>query len=261
MLLVLLNLSAFMKTWADQLQLIVYFEMNADTQAIERMEKELAARPEVAHITFVSPEEALSLLEGSLEGQDGILYGLQDNPLPASLEIELHKPYLTTEAVRKFAAGITRSSPVADVEYGQRWLERFIAFFELARLTCLVLGIFVIIFTYCIIANTIRLMVYSRRDEIEIMKLIGAGNLMVKFPFWLEGALQGAGGASVALLIITGVEKLAMNNLTSLLHFYLGSGNYVFLDWPMTATVIADGALLGLAGSFFSVNRLDALYN
>ena len=261
MLLVLLNLSAFMETWADQLQVIVYFEMNAEPEAMERVEKELAARPEVERVTHVSPEEALSLLKRSLEGQDGILYGLQDNPLPASLEIKLRKNYLTTEAVESFVEGMPRSSPVADIEYGQRWLERFIAFFELARLICLVLAVFLIIFTYCIVANTIRLMVYSRRDEIEIMKLLGAGSLMIKFPFWLEGALQGACGAALSLLIIVGVENLAMDNLATLLHFYLGSGRYVFLDWPMAMTAAAAGALLGLAGSFFSVNRLDAQYN
>lgn len=261
MLLVLLNLSAFMETWADQLQVIVYFEMNAAPEAMERVEKELAARPEVERVTHVSSEEALSLLKRSLEGQDGILYGLQDNPLPASLEIKLRKHYLTTGAVESFVEGMTRSPPVADIEYGQRWLERFIAFFELARLICLVLAVFLIIFTYCIVANTIRLMVYSRRDEIEIMKLIGAGSLMIKFPFWLEGALQGACGAAMALLIIVGVEKLAMDNLATLLNFYLGSGGYVFLDWPMAAAATAAGALLGLAGSFFSVNRLDAQYN
>lgn len=261
MLLLLLNLSAFMETWADQLQIIVYFEMSAEPEEMERVQQELAARPEVEHITRVSPAEALTLLQGSLDGQDGILFGLPNNPLPASLEIKLRKPYLTTEAVEIFVDGITRSPPIADIEYGQRWLERFVAFFELARLLCMVLGVFLIIFTYCIIANTIRLMVYSRRDEIEIMKLIGAGSWMIKFPFWLEGALQGACGAAIALLLIIGVETLAMDNLATLLHFYLGSGNYVFLDWPMTAVVIAAGALLGLAGSFFSVNRLDAHYN
>jgi cell division transport system permease protein len=261
MLLVLLNLSAFMQTWADQLQIIVYFEMQASAKDMQRFEKEIEARPEVEQVRHVSPEEAMRLLKGALEGQDGILYGLPDNPLPASLEIRLHKPYLTNDAVEAFVAGITRAPPVADIEYGQRWLERFIAFFELARLTCLLLGVFLIIFTYCIIANTIRLMVYSRRDEIEIMKLVGAGSLMVKFPFWLEGALQGACGAALALLIVLGVEKLAMHNLATLLHFYLGSGSYVFLDWPMAAAITAAGALLGLAGSFFAVNHLDAHYS
>jgi cell division transport system permease protein len=261
MLLVLLNLSAFMETWADQLQIIVYYEMHAEPAAMERVRQNLAARPEVERVTAVSPAEALTLLQGSLEGQDGILYGLHENPLPASLEIKLKKPYLTTDAVKQFVDTITRSPPIADIEYGQRWLERFIAFFELARLTCLVLGVFLIIFTYCVIANTIRLMVYSRRDEIEIMKLVGAGSLMIKFPFWLEGALQGACGAGVALLIIVCVEKLAMDNLATLLHFYLGSGKYVFLNVPMAAVLLAAGALLGLAGSFFAVNRLDAHYN
>jgi cell division transport system permease protein len=261
MLLVLLNLSAFMETWADQLQIIVYFEMQAEPEEMERVQQELASRPEVEHITYVSPAEALTLLQGSLDGQNGILQGLPNNPLPASLEMKLKKPYLTTEAVEKFAESITRAPPIDDIEYGQRWLEKFTAFFELARLTGLVLGVFLIIFTYSIIANTIRLMVYSRRDEIEIMKLIGATSLMIKFPFWLEGALQGACGAAVALLIIVGVEKLAMDNLATLLHFYLGSGNYVFLNMPMAATVTTAGALLGLAGSFFSVNRLDAQYN
>jgi cell division transport system permease protein len=173
----------------------------------------------------------------------------------------LKKDHLTTEAVDTFANSISLSPPIADIEYGQRWLEKFTAFFKLARLTGLVLGIFLIIFTYCIIANTIRLMVYSRRDEIEIMKLIGAGSMMIKLPFWLEGAIQGASGAGMSLLIIICVEKLAMHNLETLLHFYLGSGNYVFLNVPMAVAVIAAGALLGLTGSFFAVNRLDAHYN
>jgi cell division transport system permease protein len=261
MLLVLLNLSAFMETWADQLQIIVYFEMDAPEKDMERITQEIQARPEVERVTRVSPEEALVLLQGSLEGQDGILYGLPGNPLPASIEIKLREPYLTAEAVEDFVAGINRAPPVADIEYGQRWLERFTAFFKLARLTCLVLGVFLVIFTYCVIANTIRLMVYSRRDEIEIMKLIGAGSLMLKFPFWIEGALQGACGAAMALAVIVGVEKLAMDNLNTLLHFYLGSGSYVFLHWPIAAAVAAAGALLGLTGSFFAVKRLDALYN
>jgi cell division transport system permease protein len=261
MLLVLLNLSAFMQTWADQLQIIVYFEMKASAKDMQRFAKEIAARPEVEQARHVSPEEAMRLLKRSLEGQDGILYGLPDNPLPASLEIRLRKPYLTNEAVEAFVAGIAREPPVADIEYGQRWLERFVAFFELARLTGLLLGVFLIIFTYCIIANTIRLMVYSRRDEIEIMKLVGAGSLMVKFPFWLEGALQGACGAVAALLIILGAERLAMDNLAAILNFYFGSGSYVFLTWPMAAAITASGALLGLAGSFFAVNRLDAHYS
>lgn len=260
MLLVLLNLAAFMDTWADQLQIIVYYNLQATGDDMQRFEDKIAARPEVAHVQHVSPAEALSLLKSALEGQDGILQALPDNPLPASLEIKLRSEYLTTEAVEGFVAGITRGAPVADIEYGQRWLERFTAFFSIARLTCLLLGVFLIIFTYCIIANTIRLMVYSRRDEIEIMKLIGAGSLMVKFPFWLEGALQGACGAVTALVIILGVEKLAMNNLATLLHFYFGSGRYVFLDWPMACGAIAAGALLGLAGSLFAVNRLDAQY-
>jgi cell division transport system permease protein len=260
MLLVLLNLAAFMQTWADQLQIIVYFEMQAEPEDMQRVEDEIAARPEVEQVRHISPEQALELLQQSLEGQDGILYGLPDNPLPASLDIKLRRPYLTTTAVEAFVAGISREPPVADIEYGQRWLERFIAFFKLARLTGLLLGAFLIIFTYCIISNTIRLMVYSRRDEIEIMKLVGAGSLMVKFPFWLEGVLQGACGAGAALLIISAVEKLAMDNLATLLTFYLGSGSYVFLNRPLAAGIIAAGALLGFLASFFSVNRLGAHY-
>lgn len=261
MLLLLLNLSAFMDTWADQLQIIVYFEHQASQEDMRSVEEQLAARPEVERVRYVAPDEALRLLKNSLEGQDGILQGLAGNPLPASLEIKLRSADTTAAAVEAFVAGIPREPPVADIEYGQRWLERFVAFYSIAKLTCVLLGVFLIIFTYCIISNTIRLMVYSRRDEIEIMKLIGAGAMMVKLPFWLEGLLQGACGAAAALLVVWGVEKLAMDNLAELLHFYLGSGHYVVLDRPMAAAVIAAGALLGLAGSFFAVNRIDAQYS
>ncbi|MFC1591773.1 permease-like cell division protein FtsX [Thermodesulfobacteriota bacterium] len=258
-LIVFLNLSAFKKSWVEGLQVIVYLKPDINADAIEKTKIDVAAHEEVASIHFVSSSDALTILRTALKGQDGILEGLSENPLPHSLEIKLKNKFLTVAGVETFVNRIQKHAHIQDIEYGEKWLERFIAFFEIMTIISFSLGGFLFLFTLFIISNTIKLMVYSRRDEIEIMRLVGATNLFIQMPFWIEGIIQGCIGAAFALLAVGLVMNLCMGKLIEFLQFYFGSGNLIFLDFTLMLAILAMGALLGLAGSLFSLNRLEEL--
>ncbi len=260
-LLVVLNLSIFQNRWVDKLQVIAYLKDNATPESIDKSTKEIALLEDVDSVKFVSKDDAMNILKASLKGQDGILEGLTENPLPSSLEIKLKKQFLTLEGVELFVKKIEKNKIIGDIEYGQKWLERFITFFEILKITGFTLGGFLFLFTLFIVSNTIKLMVFNRRDEIEIMKLVGATTRFIKMPFFLEGVIQGFAGALFALFFLFISVNFVFDRFIKSLHFFLGSGNWVFLDASLTFYILLLGSVLGLAGSYISLTSLDELKN
>ncbi len=255
-LIIFLNLSAFKKSWVDQIQIVLYFSDGTPAAAIDSAKQTIAAYDEVSSVRFVSSDAALEVLKQALRDQDGILEGLSENPLPPSLEIKLAPRHLTSEGIERFVSRLEGIPHAQDIEYGQKWLDRFMAIFDMLTITGLVLGVFLLLFTYFIISNTIKLMVYSRRDEIEIMKLVGATNLFIQCPFWIEGALQGFSGALAALVFVFVTVKFILERLIDSIQFYLGANSFIFLDTHHSLAVLALGASLGFIGSIFSLKAL-----
>ena len=255
-LLVVLNLSVLKKNWVDKLQIILYLNENITASSIEKTKEYISDLKEVDFVKFVSRDEALNMLKTSLKGQDGILEGLEENPLPSSLEIKLNKNFLTADCVEQFAAKVQKLESVADVEYGQKWLRKFITFFDALKLIGFCLTGLLFLFTLFIISNTINLMVISRRNEIGVMKLFGATNRFIKLPFYIEAVIQGVAGASIALLFLFLAINVFLNKFISSLHFYFGSSNLVFLDITLAFYILLLGAGLGFTGSLISLNSL-----
>jgi cell division transport system permease protein len=260
-LLLLLNLSFFQNKWVDQIQIIVYLKNNIKVEKIEETRERFLMLEEVDSVNFLSKTEALKLLKTSLKGQDGILEALSENPLPGSLEIKLKKNFLDIDSIEQFVEKIKDNKIIEDIEYGQKWLYRFITFLGLLKIIGFVLGGFLFLFTLFIVSNTIKLTVYSRREEIEIMKLVGATNRFIKFPFFIEGIVQGLAGALFALFFLFLSVNLIFDKFISSLHFFLGTAEFVFLDATIATYVLLLGILLGAVGSFISLNSLDELKN
>ncbi|MCP4714249.1 MAG: ABC transporter permease [Deltaproteobacteria bacterium] len=258
-LLLMLNLSTLKKSWVEQLHIICYMQDSITAEQTKKIKDQINAQPEVTSAIFVSSTEALSLLKQSLKGQDGILEGLSDNPLPASFEVELKQEYMTIEGVETFVAAMRSNKHISDIEYGQKWLERFVAFFEITKITGFILGGFLFIFTLFIISNTIKLVVYNRRSEIEIMKLVGASSRLIKTPYCIEGIIQGMTGAVCALIFLYLAVNVFVKSFISSLQFFFGTNSFVFLDLSITLYVLILGALLGFAGSLLSLNSLEEL--
>lgn len=254
---ILMNLAAFRQSWVERIEIIVFLQNGLPAAAIETFQEKLRSMPEVASVQFVPRDTALKALRRSLQGQDGILEGLEENPLPDSIEIRLRHTDTHLEGIDGFVSAIRADPAVADIEYGQKWLDRFLALFETIRFAGISLGGCLLLFSYFIVANTMRLLVYSRRSEIEIMKLVGASRRFIALPFWIEGIVQGVLGSLIALLFVFAAVRLLLQDLIGTLHFFLGSAGVVDLTPAAVLTVIAMGGVLGFTGSLFSLTSLD----
>jgi cell division transport system permease protein len=143
----------------------------------------------------------------------------------------------------------------SDLRYGQQWLERYDAFLFLLRLTGALAGGFLLFATLFVIANTIKLTIYARRDELEILSLIGATPLFIKIPFLAEGALQGALGALLALGGCHALYYFFLKKGLSALLTTAAAGNIHFLPLSLQLGLVGLGLLLGLLGSMLPLRR------
>ena len=180
--------------FGEELHVVAYLETGLpdDEQAM------LAARARtiegVAEVALVTPAQALERFRESLGGSD-LLEGLEENPLPPSLEIELAAEARTEQGLRIVGGGPPGPARRRRAVHGQQWVESYARTASLVRSGAVVLGSALVFAALLIVANTIRLAVYSREDELEILALVGAGRLFQRVPFLIEGAVQGAAGA------------------------------------------------------------------
>ncbi len=255
-LLLVINLSEFKKNWIERVHVLVYLEDKLNIGSINIIKNSLEEHPEISNVRFVSKKEALESLKDSLKGQDGILEHLNNNPLPNSFEININPEFLDIESIENLIDKIDKIKGITDIEYGQKWLERFNGFFYFLKITGMTIGAFLFISSLFIISNTIKLMVYSRRDEIEIMKLVGSTGRFIKIPFYIEGLLQGITGSAVALLIVYIIHEIITFNIALGFNFYFGNNTLIFLNTYQSSIIILCGLILGLTGTFISLKSL-----
>jgi cell division transport system permease protein len=248
-----------LKRVADQLgrevEISAYLKENVDADRRTALAKTIREWEFVADARAVSSAEAISEFRNAL-GKDAILIeGLPPDILPSSIEVRLAARAWTTNDVRSLADRLSALDGVEDVRFGQEDIERVNALLGFARIAAIVLGAALCFATILIISNTIRLTVYARRDEIEIMSLVGATNAFVRAPFVLEGAIQGFIGGAVAsatLLLLEGALKVGIERGLS---YAYGPIALQFVPMELIGYLIAAGVLLGLIGSLLAVGR------
>lgn len=216
--------------------------------------EELAAWPEVAGARFSSSEAALAAFRETL-GEDGtLLDGLPPDVLPASVELRIRSEAWTRETVEALAARLEARPEVEEVRFGREAIEQVNGFLSFSRIAAWVVGFALSLGTILIVSNTIRLTVYARRDEIEVMSLVGATPAFVRAPFVVEGALQGILGGALSMgLLVTLQGGLRMG-----IERGLGQGYPVELAFPhlhFLAYLLVAGFLLGLLASLGAVSR------
>jgi len=213
------------------------------------LQARLAAMPEVRALEYVSKDEALRRYrdERTTQGQPDLTPFLPDNPLPASLEVKLRKP----DDYKAIAAILGAEPLVATVQNIEDTTERLITLTNFLRtfgvLLLAVIGSIVLF----IVINTIRLAVLGRSEEIEVMRLVGASDAFIRWPFVFEGALVGIFGAATALAVLVGAaEPLSrfMVGFFSILPINVGS-----ISRDVTLLVVGAGTGLGILGAWVSV--------
>jgi cell division transport system permease protein len=206
-------------------------------------------------MTYTSKAEALQQFKREMQGKEALLEGLGENPIPASLQLRVHEAYQTPEALKQLTASLSRLEGVEDVMYGQEWVDRLSSVIQVLRLLGLSVGLALGLASLLIVSNTIRLAVYARAEEIEVMRLVGASRLHIRIPFVLEGVIQGTLGAVLALLLLFGAYRATLwqIQMTPGQIFGMGVGSFLAPEWVMLMVVV--GAGVGAFGSLISVGR------
>jgi cell division transport system permease protein len=207
-------------------------------------------------VVLVPPDLALERLTRELGDLGDALAHLPENPLPPSLELEVPPERRTPGALRELAGELRALPGVTGVDYGEEAVERLSAIATALRYGGVVALLVVLLTTVVIVSATLQLAIYSRREEIEIQKLVGATDRFVKAPFLIEGLLQGLLGAGLAVLALGAFERLVGPGLASLFSFLLGPATRAPMrEARLGLELLAAGCALGLGGSFIAVGR------
>jgi cell division transport system permease protein len=254
-LLVFVNLEGAAASWSEKVQVTAYFDKELTPTEQLQLKARVLTIPGAARVAYVSKEEAAKRFRTRLKGQESLLEGVTPDILPASLEIVLKRGFRSSEGVEGFVGQLKKVTGVTDVQYGEEWVKRFNAFMNFLRFVGALLGAFLVLAVVFIVSNTIKLTIYARQDELEVLALVGATRLFIKMPFLLEGILQGAVGALLSLAILAAVFFGFLHNAGSFLSFNLASAGLVFLPVTYLAGMLGGGVLLGFMGSLTSLKR------
>ena len=248
-----INAGDVLNLWQKGIRMMVY--LKPDTSEAGRLDTKFRLQSiggvEEAH--YISKEEALKRLKRQMKHHSALLDNLKENPLPEAFEITVQSSARSSTELQFLAERISALSAVAEVEYGQQWIQRFTNVINLFSLAGYAVGALFFLATVFIVANTIRLVLYSRRDEIEIMRLVGATDQFIKIPFYLEGMIQGGAGTLIGLAVL----YAGFLGLTTHFEQTIGTGllSIRFFSASICLGIVAGGIVVGWLGCLVSLKQ------
>ncbi len=251
--LIYLNVQQSLHQMGGELQITAYLQETISSEQAEVLRSKVADWPEVEGITYISKKQALARFRSQLREYAGILEGLKENPLPASLELTLIPQYGRSGNIKELSTRLGRLPGVAEVQYGRKWMAKLRVFVEVMKLVGITVGGLLLIATIFVISNTIKLTFYSRREELEIMRLVGATDFFIKAPFLIEGLLHGLGGALLAAGGLSLLVLFLFSHLDLPLRLAVMAGSLP--TGQLVAGFLGLGLLLGVLGSMVSLRR------
>ena len=243
--LVTYNVDVTLRSIERRVEVVAYLRDDISAAQLELLQNDVRSFPEVENVTHVSKFEAMREAMQKLEEFRDVFTDLEMNPLPASIEIQMQPKYRNPEAVARVAELIGLYPFVEDVRYGREWVNKIFQLRRLGGAVAAILGTAFAIVAILIIGTTVRMAVLARREEIIIMRLVGATDGFIRRPFLLEGFITGLIGGLLALLLTYAA-------------FFVVDGSLVELEWLPTAWAAAGvlaGGVLGLAASGLALRR------
>ncbi len=245
------NVTYWIQTSETSIRMLVYLKDDASALQRQDIQHRIQEMEGILDVKFIPRAQALESLRSQLRQQASLLEGLEENPLPDSLEVDLKAGQVNQ--IASIAGQIGALTAVDSVEYGQQWMGRFAGLLNLFRFAGVILGSLFFIASGLIIANTARLALYSRREEVEIMRLIGATDRFITAPFYIQSLIQGACGCGMGLSVIYAAYLYMSARLTS----ELASGFWQirFISIESIAVIIGCSIGIGWIGCFLSMKQ------
>jgi cell division transport system permease protein len=249
------NLEHLLTGWGDQIQIQAYLKRALGAAETQALLNRVKAFPEVERVRFISQDQAWTDFRAALGAQSGVLEGLPADVLPASLEIALKAEFRDAPAVEELAQRLRKQEGIATVEYPQEWVDRLSLVILAVQWAKWLFGGVLFVATFFIVGSTVRLAILARRDEVEIMQLVGASKNLIQAPFVLERMLQGVTGALLSVVALWGLFLFLRGQIPSSISLFGPVNQLRFLQLNSISVILLIGWLLGATGSLFSLRR------
>jgi cell division transport system permease protein len=251
-LIAFINVHAAVSTLGDRFELSIYLKDGLPVQEREILLLRLKSEPGVRKVQYLPKAEALAQFRKELKDQEGLIQGLGENPLPDSFELTIDRRYADPENLEALSVRFSAWSGVEDVSYGKQGARLLTSLFRLITYGGIALAVLLGVSVVFIISNSVRLALYSRGQEIELMQWIGATRGFIQGPFLMEGMMLAMLGTGLAIGILAALYYALPREVVL---FLSGPNGFGFLTLPMVAYMLLAGGLLGLIGALISVEK------
>lgn len=256
------NLDKIFTSWGNSIRMSVYLDDELSGTEKDSLLNFLNNKTLFEHINFVSKDQALKEFTQHVTGYSPSLlfdptFG---NPLPASFELELKSGIAmqaNTSFMKTLAKEILSQKGVEDISYGQGWVENYASVVNAFTLMSWLLTSILLGGSLLIVGNSIRSSLSQRKEEIEIMELVGATPSHIRGPFIFEGFLQGLIAVGISLSLIYLIFHWQVSIIQTRAHFWSFSSQFEFLSPSRSFLLLFFGAFLGIAGSYFALTRIS----
>ncbi len=246
-LLVSVNVQGVLDKWLQAAEMSVYLQDGATESDRIALEAFLKSKPSVAGVEYVTREHALERFRADFPELHDVASGLGENPFPAALEVRLHTGNGGDAAADELSREVADRPGVGDVRYDRRWLSRLVGMVTAARVAGGLVAAILMLGAAFTVAAVVRLSLYARRDELEIMQLVGAPFSYIRGPSIVEGLLLGGIGAALALIAIAVIYSSTSRWLGGDFAGLTGLAQVHFLGWFEIAVMLAGGVGVGAA--------------
>lgn len=235
--------------------IVFFLEKNLPENQTALIRENLKKSSLVKDVQYISSEQALEKFQNNFPQLRGIIENLELNPFPASFEATLREENISSVDTQAFIQNMSEMNGIDDVQFNEEWVDKMQSLSRLTQALGFFLGGILISASFFIISNVIKLNVFARKMEIEILRLVGASNSFIRIPFLLEGMTLGLLGGLISLSLLF--------LLISLFPIYLGSSlgaldeliNFRYLSFSQIILLISGGGAIGFVGSLSSLSR------
>lgn len=247
-----INVHDAVNALGDRFEVSLYLKDGLSTQERDFLLMRLKSEPGVKNVSFLPKEEALARFRQELKGQEALIQGLGENPLPSSFELNIERRYADSDRLEAMAKKLSSYPGVEDVSYGKQGARLVSGLFKAITYGGAALAALLGVSVVFIISNSVRLALYSRGQEIELMQWIGATRGFIQGPFLVEGMMLAMLGTALAIGVLAGLYYALPREVVL---FLSGPKGLAFLSVPMIAYMVLAGGLLGLTGALISVGK------
>jgi cell division transport system permease protein len=246
------NLGHAVARWRDRVRIIVYLKREPAADDVPALLARVRGLGDIVSAVYVGKAEALDSLRQVLGKDAAVVDHLPTNPLPASIEITLAPAAATPDGTRAMIARLAVLPEVDEVAGGVEWVERLAHWQHLLSMIGLGVGSLLALAAILTVTTATTLVLYARRHETEIMRLVGAAEIVVRLPLLLQGMLQGLLGGLLALLALGVAHRVTAPHLDPVLNVTIGLPALEFLSPVNLAALVAAGTLLGAFGGWLA---------